>query len=419
MNFAPRLHPLPLVVLLLLASPAGLKAQTEKFESVVKQLRKIDTRQKGNPSGNVPPAAQKLLPQFKAGLRERIGRSLNTHYDAPVEEMRGLILSDLKKSGIEVLQGMESDGSETPEGDEFGYVYNVTVRQPEKHDDLLAVVTNLTIPCGSDASLSLYQRNGMSWQLILVSEANGYADITGARGSFQFGVSPPDAEGRWFVVTADVNPWCSSNWQQLRYKVLRPGEDAMHPQKLLEENTPVYLNADPPYRLTVDREGFQVREVAYQSLDASILTRLHVQKYGVRGDRVTRIPPLATAPEDFLDEWMDLKWEDADQWVAASADASKLQFWHGRLSKQAREEKVDTELDFVQPCPEAENESKWQIGLLLEGAEEHALPKDFPEELFFTVKQSQGAFYLEGVEKERPPGCPGNAMAAGSKEVAP
>ena len=417
MNFArPQL---PLFVLLLLSSPAWLEAQTVKFETVVKQLRKIDTREKGNPSGNVPPAAQRLLPQFKAGLRERIGRTLNNHYDAPVEEMRALILTDLKRSGVEILNGIDRGGSETPEGDEFGYVYNITVRQPEKHDDLLAVVTNLTIPCGSDASLTLYKRDGMSWRPILVEEANGYPDITGALGSFQFAVSPPDPEGRWFVVTADVNPWCSSIWQQLRYKVLRPGQDALHPQLLLEENTPVYLNADPPYRLTLDPQGFQVREVAYQSLDASILTRLHVQKYEVSGNRVTRIPPLATAPEDFLDEWMDLKWEDASHWVAASADTSKLQSWHGRLSKPAREEKVDTELDFVQPCPEAENDSKWQIGLLLEGAGEHALPKDFPEELFFTVKQSQGAFYVESADKERPPGCPGNAVAVGSKDVAP
>jgi len=44
--------------------------------------------------------------------------------------------------------------------------------------------------------------------------------------------------------------------------------------------------------------------VAAQGLDDSIMTRLHVQKYEVNGDRVTRVPPLALAPEDFLDEWV-------------------------------------------------------------------------------------------------------------------
>jgi len=31
------------------------------------------------------------------------------------------------------------------------------------HPDLVAVVTNLTIPCGSDASLNLYRRTGTTW----------------------------------------------------------------------------------------------------------------------------------------------------------------------------------------------------------------------------------------------------------------
>jgi len=83
------------------------------------------------------------------------------------------------------------------------------------------------------------------------AESNGYADISGAQGSFQFAISPPDNEGNWFVVAADVNPWCSSNWQQLRYKVLRPGEDPRHSQVLLEEHTAIYLGVDQPYRLTV------------------------------------------------------------------------------------------------------------------------------------------------------------------------
>jgi hypothetical protein len=223
------------------------------------------------------------------------------------------------------------------------------------------VVTNLTIPCGSDASLNLYRRYGAAWQLILVEESNGYKDISGGQGSFQFAVSPPDAEGNWYVVTTDVNPWCSSNWQQLRYKVLRPGEDANHPAVLLDEHTSVYLGTDVPYKLTLNRQGFELRIVAAQGLDDSILTREHVQNYEVSGNRVKRIPPLALAPEDFLDEWVGMKWEDASAWTS-NVDAAKLQKWHDRLSRDSRE-KIDTEFDFVQPCKAAEKAAKWQIGL--------------------------------------------------------
>ena len=415
MNFTPRVF--PLLTFLILSPFLFLQAQTDKLHAVVEQLRAIDARGQGISSGAVPSAAQKLLPQFKSGLREIIGRTLNDHHSSSPEILHDLILTDLKKAGIEAQSLVQRDGYYTADGDDFGYLYDVTVRQPERHPNLMAVVTNLTIPCGSDASLSLYRRTGETWQLILVAESNGYADISGAQGSFQFAISPPDAEGNWFVVAADVNPWCSSNWQQLRYKVLRPGDDANRSVVLLNEHTSVYLGTDQPYRLTVNPQGFEIRNVASQGLDASILTRVHVQKYEVGGNRVTRVPPLALAPEDFLDEWVDMKWENAAPWVSGTG-AAKLQYWHGRLNRDGRE-KIDTEFDFVQPCPAAESMVKWQIGLLLEGAGEHDPPGDLPDELFFTITKRDGAFYLENVERERPPGCPGNALPHGGREALP
>ncbi len=415
MNFTPRL--LSLLTFLILWPFTILQAQTDKLHAVVEQLRAIDTRVKGYPSGDVPPTAQKLLPQFKSGLREIIVQTLNSHSSSSPEILHDLILTDLKKAGIEALSLVQRDGYYTADGDDFGYLYDVTVRQPERHPDLMAVVTNLTIPCGSDASLYLYRRTGATWQLILVTESNGYADISGAQGSFQFTISPPDDEGNWFVVVADVNPWCSSNWQQLRYKALRPGDDVNHSVVLLDEHSSIYLGTDQPYRLRVNPRGFEIRSVGSQGLDDSILTRVHVQKYEVNGNHVTRIPPLALAPEDFLDEWIEMKWESASTWVSSS-DAAKLQYWHGRLSKDGRE-KLDTEFDFVQPCKTAENVAKWQIGLQLEGTGEHDLPRDLPDELFFTVSKRDGAFYVENVAKDRPPGCPGNALPRGARDALP
>src|SRR5260370_34794570 len=270
MNFAPRLF--ALLTFLILSCGTVLQAQTDKLQAVVEQLRAIDTRVKGNASGDVPPSAQKLLPQFKAGLRENIGRTINEHYSSSPEILHDIILSDLKKAGMKYLSRVQRDGYYTADGDDFGYLSDVTVRQPERHPDLVAVVTNLTIPCGSDASLNLYRRGGTTWQLILVAESNGYADISGPQGSFQFAISPPDGEGNWFVVAADVNPWCSSNWQQLRSKSLRPGEDFNQSQVLLDEHTTIFLGVDQPYRLTVNPRGFESRSVAAQGLDDSILT---------------------------------------------------------------------------------------------------------------------------------------------------
>jgi len=410
------LHLLAPLTLLFLSPFSAYPAQKDKLQDVAEQLRAIDTRDHGRPTGDVPPSAQKLLPQFKAGLRDIIGRTLNQHAASSPEGMRRQILADLEKEGIEVLNESQQEGS-TADGDDFGNLYGVTVRQPPRQPDLLAVVTNLTIPCGSDASLNLYRRSGAAWQSILRVESNGYTDVAGAQGSFQFAVSPPDEAGNWFVVTADVNPWCSSNWQQLRYKVLRPGADVQHPEVLLDEHTTVYLGTEQPYKLTVNPHGFEIRHVAYQNLDTSILTRVHDEKYEVQGDKVTRVPPLALAPEDFLDEWLDLKWEDAAPWMASS-DTAKLQYWHGRLSHEGRE-KIDTEFDFVQSCPAVEHNPKWQIGLQLESTGLHDLPGDLPDEIFFTVVKRDGVFYMESVDKDRPPGCPGNSLPRGARDAFP
>jgi hypothetical protein len=415
MNFAPRVF--PRLTFLMVSPFLFLQAQTNKLHEVAEQLRAVDTGGKRTPSGDVPPAAQKLLPKFKAGLREIIGRTLNDHSSSSPEALHKQILADLKKEGIDVLNPVQRDGYYTADGDDFSFLYDVTVRRPAQHPDLMAVVTNLTIPCGSDASLNLYRRNGAGWQLILVAESNGYKNISGGQGSFQFAISPPDAEGHWYVIAADVNPWCSSHWQQLRYHVLRPGDDADHPLVLLDEHTSIYLGTEQPYRLNLNPHGFELHIVAAQGLDDSILTREHVRNYEVSGNRVARVPPLALAPEDFLDEWVGMKWEDASAW-ASSTDAAKLQNWHDRLSRESRE-KIDTEFDFVQPCKTSEKTAKWQIGLQLEGSGERDLPGDLPGELFFTVSKRDNAFYVESVDQERPPGCPGNALPRGAREALP
>src|SRR6266849_2788998 len=116
MNFTPRLF--ALLTFLILSCGAVLQAQADKLQAVVEQLRAIDTRSNGNPSGAVPPSAQKLLPQLKAGLREIIGRTINEHYSSSPEILHDLILTDLKKAGIEALSRVQREGYYTANWDD-------------------------------------------------------------------------------------------------------------------------------------------------------------------------------------------------------------------------------------------------------------------------------------------------------------
>lgn len=397
------------VCILLFASGSRSQEQPKHLAELAQRLRSVETGG-GNgylPSADVPPIAQKLLPEMKAGLREIIGGTLNAYPAASVDTLRQLILERLTRDGLEPLNSAQSNDDDDPNS--FGYLSKIELHQPLSNRNLLAVVTTLTVPCGSDSSLYMYELRGPKWELVLADEANGYDNVAGAQGSFQYAVSPPDTGGSWFVVAVDINPWCSSNWQSLRYKVMRPGRVADEPQTLLSESQTVFLGNDEIFKLCANRKGFQISHIGEQLLDFGILTRVHVQKYDVTGNQVSRVPPLALIPQDFLDEWLQIPWDEAVRWIS-SKNPSALQEWHSRLEYKDRE--FGTEFDFVQQCPPADNLASWQIGLFLEPRGDSDAPADLPDEVFFTILRRDGAFYVADVATERPSGCPGEARAS-------
>jgi hypothetical protein len=382
--------------------------QANPLDMIAQQLQGLEASQDGLPSTDVPPSAQELLPKMKTELRSLTLQTLNAHPAASAENLRTFLITDLRSAGLEVLSGKQFENNYNTEADKFGFVQDVQVRQPTRHPDLLVVIFSLTIPCGVDDSLTVFRIGGSGWQPLIASDSNGYATVADAQGWVKYAVSPSDSSGEWFLVTANVSPWCTSNWQGLHYKVLRPGDSAQTPRVLLDEHTGVYIGVDEPYRITTTRNGFTIHNVDSQSLDPSILTRVHVQKYEVTTEHAKRVPPFALFPEDFLDEWFNLKWEEAALWILAG-DKSEFQSWHDRFNRPKRNEGFYTEFDFVQPCPSPATEARWQIGLELEGTAEKDLPEDLPEELFFTVIKRDGAFYLSGLADERPKGCPGES----------
>jgi hypothetical protein len=178
------------------------------------------------------------------------------------------------------------------------------------HPDLVAVTTAIDIPCGTDHSLYLFRRDE-GWALILARESNGYRTISGALDSFKYAVSPSDARGDFFVVTANVNPWCSSNWQTLRFDVRRIGDGPYASRVLFSDERVIFLDEDYELKAGVDDVRLQWR--ASQSLDLGLHTRDHVRHFSVCGDRVERTAPFALAPEGFIDEWAQMPWQEASR----------------------------------------------------------------------------------------------------------
>jgi len=56
-----------------------------------------------------------------------------------------------------------------------------------------------------------------------------------------------------------MNPWCASNWQSLRFYVVRPSGDPYAPRVLLNEKDSIYLGDDPMYSLEDETAGFALK----------------------------------------------------------------------------------------------------------------------------------------------------------------
>ena len=366
--------------------PAGIAATVARLQRI--QVEDSETR--------VPAAARPLLAALKNQIRDLLARELRDVAGpsavagiAP-ERLRADLIRAFARAGVTV------GGPETNGAGPYGDIAGLDVRKPAGHENLLAVRVTLGIACGSDTSLYLFQRREGVWRPAFSLESQGYAEISGAMGIFDFGVSPPDPSGSFFVVAADVNPSCASNWQRLRWRVWRLGGETPPSKPFFEGQEGIYLGSDDTLQLAVTADGFRVSFQGYQGLDTGVLVRDYVRAYRVRGTQAERVPPLATEPEGFLDEWIGTPWADARRWTGPKAASAEV--WHGRLAK--RFDKIDTAFDSFEVC--GKERSRWQIGLDLDPDPGR---NPLPRALFFTVSRQGADFRLDRIDVRPLPGC--------------
>ena len=394
-------HPLLCLMMVLLTAPCLVEmagaAPPQVQLTVADTIKKLrDVPLPGFPPTDVPGSARPLLTRLKHQLLDLISDEVNAREQQArtPEEIRAAILERLSSQGVSISK----------ESDTYGSIEALRVEKSTEHPDLLVAITTLTVPCGDDSSVYVFQNSSPGWKLVLAQESNHYPTVGGAQGAIQYSLSSRDASGKWFLVTADVGPWCSSAWHGLRYKVLRPGATPFDPKVLLSKYVGIYEGCDEWYKLTAWRDGFQISHLNYQSLDPAKLVRVHLERYAVSADRVTRVPPLALLPQDFLDEWVRLPWEEAVQWTR-SPKLNGIRTWHERLQR-SQSRSYYSEFDFVQPCGKEKQPAHWQIGVWIEAKNR---PEGLPDELFFTIAQERNDFYVEDVSTKRPPGCRGHS----------
>ncbi|HWN98885.1 MAG TPA: hypothetical protein VNS63_06395, partial [Blastocatellia bacterium] len=235
--------------------PGGDKLRS--LSDTVNALKQIHTHDE-----TIPPAAKPLLTTLKHQLRDLICDFLASEgSDVSAQQIEAATIVDLRRAGLAVSDPrcVVVDEHFVDDGFDYGAIYSVTLKRIDLcFVDLIAVTTTIGVCCGEDTSLYLFKRDGEQWRLCLQQESNNYDNVSGAQGRFQFDVSFPDQQGNFFVLVANVNPWCTSNWQSLRYAVLRPGPMPDEPRVILAEEHLIFLDDGPSFRLITRTEGFRI-----------------------------------------------------------------------------------------------------------------------------------------------------------------
>jgi hypothetical protein len=329
------------------------------------------------------------------------------------EELEALIVEDMNDDNRhavpgenEILEQLTAAGWEeipSHKWTAYGEIRQIKFDwKPGYEPGILIVSTQLWIPCGSadpDSAIYVFQGIARHWDLVLATESDcnpaGESDETG----MQYEISPADSRGRWFLLVAHVPPSCRRAPNVLRYKALRPAANANQPILLISGRESIHPFFEPAFQIRVETDWFAVTQGKVRKLDGEL--GIVISRYDFSDHQSRRIAPLALTPEDFLDQWTQLSWDDAKRWTKAWSD-SGLQEWHSKLNGLAS---ASTEIESVRHCSGTDDgDQTWLIELSID---QRSNPSIKQETLYLEVAKRGGNFLLDGVHESHPSGCPG------------
>ena len=355
--------------------------------------------------GPAPPPARVpgLLRRLNQDLRDLIVAVLNDPHRDSLADVE-MVYNELRSAGWGDIYRSRWNA--------YGEISNIDFRWLTDRDPpLLVVDTELWEPCGSDpySTLYVFQKRGRNWELVTTTDADYLPKVGDHPDSgMDYLLSPQDRDGKWFFGVASVFPDCRSNGldvkREVRFKIIRPGASPDNPAVLLDRHAEIFDKFNVPFEITSNEDTFSISVGKERRLDGEL--GVSVFRFNVRGDQASRIAPLGFRPDDFLDEWVRADWSEVTPWTSAAKGAD-LESWHTKLKNLAFD---STEIEFVQPCPkQGQEEGSWLLGLWIDQQQNR---DTHDERLFISISQKMGAYFVDGIGKARPAGCPGNTRPA-------
>lgn len=369
--------------------------QARKAAETIRQLRAVGIpstqTEKPMPPGEVPT----LLRRLNSELRGLIVETLNdpTRHSVPAADE---IFGQLRAAGWDDIPSNKWNA--------YGEINQIKFDwQLGYSPDLLIVSTQLWLPCGSsDPDTAIYVFTGRSrqWKLILATDSDFEPSGGEQDEGMQYRISPADADGKWFLVIAHQPPSsCGPREGVIRYKALRPSSNPDQPAVLIAQRQSLSPEGDISFRVDVQSDWFAITERNLRKLDAE--PGVAIVRYQVSANRTQRIPPLALTPENFLDQWVQLSWDEARRWTKPGSSLERL---HSKLS----ELRLDSaEFQSVHRCSGDGGEgSTWLIKLWID---RHGNTMSRDETSFIEISEANGAFSVDAVYGSHPKSCPGES----------
>jgi hypothetical protein len=151
------------------------------------------------------------------------------------------------------------------------------------------------------------------------------------------------------IVTLGAEPWCSSNWHDVYYRVWQTTSPLAEPALLLNGKEWAFV-ADPIHG-SVNRTDVLI-EYSVSGVEGGF-TRPEIRHYELRRGILQWVDPVALSPRDFVAFWLRHPWPESSRWTL-EASRPILQEW---IQKHK-----DGISDFVQPTSHCTQQPDlWQL----------------------------------------------------------
>ena len=288
------------------------------------------------------------LTTAKHQLRDWIESQL---HELPQDGDEGLlkrkINSELRASGLLCAKTQSCDDSGLS-----NLLGDVTLR---RQSPFLVLQTAFGIQCGLDESAYVYSWSSEGWRRVWQAEQDTYTEKAyKPQVLTDVLISPYNRADDYMVLTLGIEPWCTSNWHDVYYRVYRLGPD-LEPKPLVDGDEWAYLG-NRPIQGSITSDDALV-EFTTSSIDGGVLIREAIRHFSIDHGKVKRIDPLALSPRDFVDEWLIHPWRESVFW-SESAQRATMMDAHLKLHKDV------VAGEFIYPtmhCPATPD--LWQVGV--------------------------------------------------------